>query len=156
MVARKLKQVTNKFGKDLNKPEPEEQDPDKPMLQANRADRRRAKQKKDTKGTTKVHDALRLGPNGRSRSKTGQPKWFRKMKYEQEKRKVLEGVETSLLEMAVGKVALQMEDAGYRNVWEVSQAKSLQHLVSLGMKETDLLRLRAYLEEQGLTVRWDN
>lgn len=163
MVSQRIKQIAEKIGaKPWTQPEEQEIDPDTPIPVPNRHDKRRAKRYNGISGTTEVHDILRLGTKRRP-GKTGSPHWFRLMKYEAAKRKTLEKVATDRLEPAVGKIALDLHAAGYDNVWKVCEVRDVNDFLKHGqagnpehgIRGVDLIRLRAYLEQQGLSVQWE-
>lgn len=160
---KRLKQITNKFGKNPN-PETEEQeiDPDQPIPVPNRREKRHFGERSTPKGTGEVHDILRRGRAHRS-AKTGQPHWFRVMKFEAARRKSLEKVPLDRLEPAVGRVALDLFHAGYKNVWQVTQVESAKEFLQHGQHDNqdiaisgrDLKKLRAYLVQQRVPVKWE-
>lgn len=119
----------------------EEVDPDKPQTEPNRRDKR-----------------LRLFqhsvPRVRTGSKTGQPPWFRKMKFEQEQRKALTKVRTDLLEPAIGEVAKHLHKAGYDTVWKVSQETDVNRFLVHGMRRAQLEKAEAYLTRMNVPLKW--
>lgn len=141
----------------------EEIDPDRPMLVPNRSNKRAAKQYNRVAGTTPTHDVLRLGPSPKIAKKTGQPHWFRVMKYEAARRKALEKVSLDRLEPAVGRIALDLYHAGYENVWQVTQVEDVNTFLKHGrydgrehgIRADDLKKLRTYLIKQQVPVKWE-
>lgn len=165
MSKKQLKQITNKFGKFIpwaKEPEEGEIDPDQPIEVPNRRDKRRYGERGRVAGTGEVHDLLRLG-GSRRRPKTGQPLWFRQMKYEAARRKALEKVTMDRLEPAVGRVALDLYHAGYETVWKVTQVEDVNDFLKHGrydgrehgIRTEDLAKLRAYLVQQRVPVKWE-
>jgi hypothetical protein len=144
--------------------EEQEIDPDKPYEVPNRRDKRRAKQFSTPSGTGAVHDTLRLGARpARAKRATGQPLWFRRMKYDVEQRKALEKVTMDRLEPAVGRVALDLYHAGYKTVWAVTQVEDVNTILKhgrhdnqdIGVSSHDLQKLRKYLIQQRVPVKWE-
>lgn len=166
MSKQQLKQITNKFGKFIpwaKEPEEGEIDPDQPFQVPNRAEKRQRYGERSTpKGAGKIHDVLRRG-HGRRRPKTGQPQWFKVMKYEAARRKVLEKVRLDRLEPAVGQIAVDLYYGGYRNVWQVSQVEDINELLRvgrhgasyMGVRSRELKKLRDYLVAQRVPVKWE-
>lgn len=160
-----VKKIREHFGLEVTPFKSEQEiNEDTPILVPNRRNKRAARIRNTVSGTTGVHDALRAGTRASRRAKrTGQPEWFRQMKYEAERRKILEGVSTDRLEPAVGRIARDLHAAGYDNVWKVCQVEDINQFLKhgqagmpeIGIRVNDLIRLRAYLEQQGLTVKWD-
>lgn len=161
-----VRKIKEKFGAEIRPwPEQEEIDADTPMPVPNRRDKRRAKQYgKGSSSTGTVHDALRLGARpGRTRGATGQPLWFRQMKYDEQRRKALEKVQLDRLEPAVGRIALDLFHAGYKSVWQVTQVEDITEFLKHGkadcpdhgIRVEDLKKLRAYLVQQRVPVKWE-
>lgn len=161
-LARKIKQ---KLGVEVEPwPEQEEIDQDTPIPQPNRRDKRRAKQYRTSSGTGSVHDSLRLGARpGRAKRATGQPLWFRQMKYDAMRRRSLEKVQLDRLEPAVGSVVVDLFHAGYRNVWQLTQVEDANELLRVGrqtdiahgVRSKELKKLRDYLIQQRVPVKWE-
>ena len=157
--------IREKFGMTAEPwPDQEEVNLDAPTVKANRADKRRSKQRGSLAGSSSVHDVLRLGPRpGRAKRATGQPNWFQQMKWEAQRRKALEKVSLDRLEPAVGRIALDLYHAGYESVWGVTQVKDINTLLRVGRHDTpemgvsssELKRLRTYLVQQRVPVKWD-
>ncbi len=143
----------------------EEIDPDQPQLVPNRREKRlHYGQHGHKAGTGKVHDILRLGSRpGRAKGKTGQPNWFRVMKYEDARRKALLKVDILRLESAVGSIAADLHAAGFKNVWDVTQVEDVKTFLlhgksgdqGHGIRVNDLKKLRDYLIKQRVPVKWD-
>lgn len=159
-----VKKIQQMFGAKVEAwSDQEEIDPDKPILQPNRRDQRRAKQHGARGGTGAVHDALRLGPRaGRVKRATGQPLWFRQMKYNEARRKSLEKVTMDRLEPAVGQIALDLYAAGYKTVWDVTEVEEINEFLrhgqhdkpEIGISVNGLRKLRTYLTQQRVPVKW--
>ena len=144
--------------------EQDEVDPDKPIPQPNRREKRLYGKERGKGGTGKVHDTLRLGARpGRAKRTTGQPLWFRQMKYDQLRRKALEKVELDRLAPAVGRVAEDLYRAGYKNVWQLTQVENVNTLLrvghhdnpAVGISHKELKKLRDYLIQQRVPVKWE-
>lgn len=198
MNKQRLKQFAEKIGaKVWTDSEEQEIDPDKPIEVPNRRDKRRAKQYSTPSGTGGVHDLLRLGSRpGRAKGATGQPLWFRQMKFEAARRKSLEKVTMDRLEPAVGRIALDLYHAGYETVWDVTEVENINEFLKhdlceycagtgktldsqpgeapyygedcqhcsgkdqhgqpeVGIRVKDLAKLRAYLVQQRVPVKWE-
>lgn len=161
-IVRRIKQ---KFGVEIDPgAEQEEIDQDKPLLVPNRRDKRHAKRYNTPAGTTSVHDALRLGPRpGRVKGATGQPLWFRQMKYDAQRRKALEKVPLDRLVPAVGQIAADLFYGGYKNVWQLTQVEDVNELLKvgrhgasyMGVRSKELKHLRDYLVQQRVPVKWE-
>lgn len=160
-----VQKIQEKFGITATPFKTEEEiDLDTPILQPNRANKRRAKQRSTPSGTGEVHDALRLGARpGRTRGATGQPLWFRMMKYEAQRQKSLEKVTMDRLEPAVGRIAMDLWAAGFRTVWDVTQIEDVNTFLKhgqhdnqdIGISVSALRKLRAYLVQQRVPVKWE-
>lgn len=157
------KKIRQKLGQAIE-PDQEQIDPDAPMRVPNRKDKRRSKQASSSSGSGSVHEALQLGPNaGRKKRATGQPNWFRQMKYDDMRRKALEKVDLDQLEPAVGPVAVSLYRGGYRNVWQLTQVTDVNDLLKVGqhdnpetgLRARDLAKLRTYLVQQRVPVKWE-
>ena len=137
--------------------QPKEPGPDDFVVAPNRRDRRRSGKKERERGVGEVDDILALGPNaGRKSGRgTGSVEWLRRAQYEREKRQALSKVETGRLSSAVGKVAQALQDAGYETVWDLVNVPELSKFTEQGFSESDMLRVRGYLEQQGLSVVWE-
>lgn len=135
-----------------SKKDPKKQD----RVEPNRGDRRsvRRTNRKKSKQTSSVQQILAMGPNPSVRSKTGKPEWFRKMKFEEERRKILSKVATNRLEPAVGEIAILVHNAGWGNVWAFSREVNPKRFLDLGMKEAELIKFRNYLLSQNIPVVW--
>lgn len=142
----------------------DEVDPDKPIPQPNRREKRLYGRERGKGGTGKVHDSMRLGARpGRAGRRTGQPLWFRQMQYDQQRRKALEKVELDRLEPAVGRVAVDLHAAGYKNVWQLTQVEDVNELLRVGhqsdiahgVRSKELKKLRDYLIQQRVPVKWE-
>jgi len=98
------------------------------------------------------------GPTGRAPRRTGQPEWFRRMKWEQQQKVLLGRLPVSELArhgICSEKQATALAEAGFKTVWDVvdAQYSALLKVTGFGPKTLAKLWQDAKIKGQ-LTVKW--
>lgn len=139
-----------------HRPHEEEIDPDKPITEPNRRDLRRAKKNQPGKPAGEsIRQVLARGPSGRARRRTGKSAWFVEMQNEQNRKLQLQKVLMHQLEPAVGEIALKLEKAGYRTVWDMVSVTDINRFLVHGMRSFELRKLHQYLARNNVPTKWD-
>ena len=136
------------------KQDDEEIDPDAFQISPNRQELRRQGRRNRQAMASGVHKQLQLGPSGQKRGTTGQPDWFKRMRYEKARSDALKRVHILNLRAAVGDIVDQLEMAGYRRLYDVVSETDINTLLGHGIKIGDLRKLSAYLQRNDISVSW--
>jgi hypothetical protein len=127
-------------------------DPDKPVLVPNRANRRAMK-----RSHYKAYESATRA--NRPRSRTGKPDWFRTMQFKARIKEVLSQSLTIHLYPGShdGEPPRELEalsNAGFKNVWLLSQADRADLLAVKGIGPAKLKIIRAALVSRSVPVAW--
>jgi hypothetical protein len=129
-------------------------------VQQNRRDKRRsgkvakgaAKRKVQVKGS--VSRLLAQGSSSRKSGKTGQPAWMVAEQAEREVRRQLSRTSTRRLKPMIGDAAEALFRAGFKTLWDLTQAELDQVNVIPGFGPGARLSVRKYLDNSGVRVKW--
>ncbi len=94
---------------------------------------------------------------GRASGKTGQPVWFRDMKWEAKEKRLLSKLPISALydhQVCTGDQAVRMAEAGLRTVWDFvsTDYETLEGIPTFGPKVLAKIRQAAKIKQ--LNVKW--
>lgn len=137
------------------------EDKSKTKVQKNRVDKRRyrisamGKAKRRVQVTNDSSKIMASGSGAGYSGKTGTPEWFKKIQQEGEVRRALRRTSTKkLADLIGGPSAYALHDAGFRNLWTLSQA-DLNDLLRLDSLRPGALKdIRRALLSYGVTVKW--
>lgn len=121
------------------------QDDNKQVVVPNRAEKRRMRRSHYTVTNDRQYN--------KPRHRTGKPDWFRTMLARIEVRRVLVAVPVTALALP-DSVVTGLVAAGYKNVWDLSQAKREDLLKAKGIGPATLKKIRDVLVRRSVPVAW--